>query len=65
MISEESWAYIVTPVIGKPLTLAEVAVVAPELKRFLDPVPLVPRCSRYAVTLVPAVQAKVALDPVN
>jgi len=60
LISCQSVAYTVTPVAGIE-TVAEVAVIAPELYKFAEPAPAVPNCSWYFVGPAPLLQVKVWL----
>ena len=53
-------AYTVTPADGIG-TVAEVAVTAPELYRFVERAPSVPNCSRYSAGPAPLLQVKVWL----
>jgi len=60
LISCQSVAYTVTPAAGIE-TVAEVAVIAPELYKFVEPAPAVPNCSWYSVGPTPLLQVKVWL----
>ena len=60
LISCQNVAYTVTPADGIG-TVAEVAVTAPELYRFVVRAPSVPNCSTYSVAAAPLLQVKVWL----
>ncbi len=56
-------AFIVTPPVGRPFAVKDVAVIEPDSNRLAEPGPFVPRERKYAVTPVPGVHMKVAEDP--
>jgi hypothetical protein len=64
-MSQASRAYTVEPLVGRPVTTAEVGVaeLPPHTPRLPDPTPADPNQSWYAATPVPAVHVKVAVEP--